>query len=102
MLFRSPERATLKIEPEETLAEQAARIAAEQRGRLIEDIQGVIIFMVTLLCLLAVGGLAAYKGFLDPSASPEEKRWGPAVLSGLFTGSFSFLLGRAVGKASGR
>lgn len=97
-----PERATLKIEPEETLAEQAARLKAEGRARILEDIKGMIVFVITLCCILGVGGLAAYQGFFNPNASLEAKHWGPTVLASLFTGSLSFILGRAVGKASGR
>jgi hypothetical protein len=97
-----PSRATLKIDPEESPVEHAARVRAESRSKLIEDCMRVTVFTVTLLCLLFVGGLAAYEGFLDPNASAEAKHWGPTVLTSLFTGSVTFLLGRAVGRASGR
>ena len=94
-------RATLTIEPEESAAEHASRIAAESRSKLIEDCKGVAVFAVTLIAFVLVAWLAAYEGFLNSKASPETIHWGQVGLTTLFTSSLTFLLGRTVGKASG-
>ena len=91
-------RGDVSVKPEEHPDERSVRLEAERRGSFIEDCKGIAIFVVVLVAIVVVGGLAAYEGIFDPTASPETKRWGQLILSSLLSGGFSFVLGRKVGK----
>ncbi|MBI1320959.1 MAG: hypothetical protein GC168_18690 [Candidatus Hydrogenedens sp.] len=83
-------------EPRDVLILRAQSDAQSQRLR---DWQEFIQFAALLLGLLAVAGLCVWKGMFDPAASPEAQRLAQVVLTAIVSGSFSFLAGRAVGRA---
>lgn len=87
----------VSIKPAEHSDERAARLKAEARQGLIEDCKGVAVFIVLLLAIVAVGGVAAYEGLLDTSASPDTRRWSQTILSALMSGGISFIVGRKIG-----
>jgi len=91
-------RGEIKVSPEEYPEERAIRLRNEARSKLLEDIKGMVLFVVLLASLLAVSAVCLKLIAFDDSASPETKRWAQTLLAGLITGSISFLLGRAVGK----
>ncbi|SRR6266852_167236 len=91
-------RATISVEPEETLDERVARLKKEGREHAVEMVKGCVVFVVIILALISIGGLCAYEGFFDAAASNDTKRWAQTTLSALFAGSVSFVLGQVTAK----
>ena len=94
-LFR---RASLSFEPEESAEELTARLKVEAGQATSEIVKGYVLFFVILLSIVAIGGLCAWQGIFDPTASADTKRWAQTSLSALFTGSVSFVLGQMTAK----
>lgn len=84
------------LEPSERDDERANRLAAEKRGKLHEDIKGMVIFFVVLIILAAIAGLCAYTIFFDKAAAPDAQKWAQTALTALLSGGVSFLFGRAL------
>ena len=87
-------RASVSIEPEETPEEHAARVERERQEAKLERVKSYVLFFSVLIALFALGGLCAYEGIFDASATAETKRWAQTGLTALFTGSLSFILGQ--------
>jgi hypothetical protein len=87
-------RATISIDPEETVEERAARLKQEGREHTVELVKGCVVFGVIVLAMIFIGGLCAYESVFDPTASPDTKRWAQTTLSVLFAGGVSFVVGR--------
>ncbi|MFD2182636.1 hypothetical protein [Rhodoplanes azumiensis] len=91
-------RASITIAPEEATDERAVRLRKEDREHRLEQIKGMIVFVVIVGALLGIGGLCAYEAVFDGSASADTKRWAQTTLSALFAGSVSFVLGQMTAK----
>jgi hypothetical protein len=91
-------RATISIDPEETSDERAARLKKEGREHTVEMVKGCVVFVVIVLAMIFIGGLCAYEGVFDPTASPDTKRWAQTTLAALFAGGVSFVLGQMTAK----
>lgn len=92
-------RASISIDPEETESEHAARIKREGDEAFFELVKGYVLFFTILLVLLALGSVCLYEAIWDAGASPETKRVAWTLLTSLFTGSVSFVLGQKSAKA---
>jgi len=77
------------------------RAKAEARSQGFRDVQDFVLFVLTVLAVAAFVLLCAWKGLLDPAASPEAQRAAQAGLSAVVSGLLSFVVGRALGRASG-
>jgi hypothetical protein len=88
----------ISIKPEEHPADRALRLKTEHRQAVIADFQNVAIFVTLLLAVVFVGSLAAYEGILDPTATPDTKRWAQTILSAILAGGISFVVGRQTKK----
>jgi hypothetical protein len=87
-------RATIAIDPEETPEEHTARIKKEQREATFDIVKSYVLFFVIVAAIIFIGGLCAYESVFDASATPDTKRSAWTMLSALFTGSVSFVLGQ--------
>ena len=87
-------RATISIDPEETVEEREARLRKEEREHTAAMVKEYVVFGVILLAIIFIGGLCAYESVFDQTASAETKRWAQTTLAALFTGAVSFVLGQ--------
>jgi hypothetical protein len=92
-------RATIAIDPEETTEEHTARIRRENREATFELVKGYVLFFVIVTAIILIGALCAYEAVFDASAMADTKRVAWTVLSALFTGSVSFVLGQKSARA---
>jgi hypothetical protein len=92
-------RASISIDPEETAAEHAARIKREADEARFELVKGYVLFFSVLLVLMVLGAVCLFEAVWDQNASPETKRLVWTLLTSLFTGSVSFVLGQKSAKA---
>jgi hypothetical protein len=86
------------VTPEEHPDDRAARLRREERASIIEEYKGIVVFAVILCGIMSIAALSAYKGLLDPTASPETQRWGQGILTVVMSSAISFFIGRKVGK----
>lgn len=86
-----------RLKPDEHDDERQARLRAEGRAALLDDIKGFVLFIVLLGVLLGVGSLCLHLIFFRGDSSPETQRWAQTILAALVSGSVSFLVGRKVG-----
>lgn len=91
-------RGQVSVKPEEHDQDRAARIRREDRAALIDDCKGIVVFACLLLAIGGIAALSVFKGFFDPSATPDTQRWAQQVLTAVVSGSISFVVGRKVGK----
>jgi hypothetical protein len=91
-------RATVSIDPEESREEHAARIKREDKEASFEIVKGYVLFFVIVLAIIFIGALCSYEAVFDASATPDTKRIAWTMLSVLFTGSVSFVLGQRTAK----
>ncbi len=91
-------RATISIDPEETVEERAARLTKEGREHMVEMVKGCVVFAVIVLAMICIGVLCAYEGVFDPTASPDTRRWAQTTLAALFAGGVSFVVGQMTAK----
>lgn len=92
-------RASISIDPEETAEEHSARIKREGREASFELVKGYVLFFALVIVLILLGLLCAYEAVFDPTASAETKRMAWTMLSSLFTGTVTFVLGQRTAKA---
>src|SRR5262249_52003902 len=92
-------RATIAIDPEETAEAHAARLRREEREAIFELVKGYVVFFVIVVAIILIGVLCAYEAVFDGNATVETKRVAWTILSSLFTGSVSFVLGQKSAKA---
>jgi hypothetical protein len=92
-------RATIAIDPEETAAEHDARLRREEREAIFELVKGYVVFFVIVVAIVLIGLLCAYEAVFDSGATTEVKRIAWTILSALFTGSVSFVLGQKSARA---
>lgn len=92
-------RASIAIDPEETAEEHTARIRRDDRETTFELVKGYVLFFVIVIAIILIGVLCAYEAVFDGSATTETKRVAWTILSALFTGSVSFVLGQKSAKA---
>jgi len=88
----------VSVKPEEHPDDRALRLKTEHRQAVIADFQNVAIFITLLIAIIFVGALAAYEGILDPTATPDSKRWAQTILSAILAGGISFVVGRQTKK----
>jgi len=88
----------LTVTPEEHPDDRAARLRREERASFIEECKGVVVFAAILIGITIIAALSAYKGLLDPTASPEVQRWGQGVLTVVMSSAISFFVGKKVGR----
>lgn len=88
-------RATISIEPEETLDERSARLERERNEARFDLMKRRVLFFVFLVAVAALGAVSGYEAVFDASASADTKRWAQTVLSALLTGALSFIVGQA-------
>lgn len=93
-------RATITIDPEESSEEHAARIRKEQREATFEIVKGYVLFFVIVIAIVFIGALCAYEAVFDAGAPADTKRVAWTMLSALFTGSVSFVLGQRSARAT--
>jgi hypothetical protein len=93
-------RASVQVEPEEAVEERNARLAQEKADAKLVRVKAYVVFFVIVTALIVVGTLCIYAGIFDPTASADTKRWAQTLLSALFAGSVSFVLGQATAKKS--
>jgi drug/metabolite transporter (DMT)-like permease len=93
-------RAAIVIDPEESPEEHTARIRKELREHTYEMVKGYVLFIVIIVAMISVGILCAYEGVFDANAPVDTKRWALTILSALFAGGVSFVLGQATAKKS--
>jgi hypothetical protein len=91
-------RASISIDPEETPEEHTARINREADEARFELVKGYVLFFTVLLFLTVLGAVCLFEAIWDQSASPETKRLAWTLLTSLFTGSVSFVLGQKSAK----
>jgi uncharacterized membrane protein YgcG len=91
-------RASISIDPEESPEEHTARIAKEQREATFEIVKGYVLFFVIVIAIILIGALCAYEAAFDSTATVDTKRVAWTILSALFTGSVSFVLGQRSAK----
>ncbi|MBW0003459.1 MAG: hypothetical protein JO216_08225 [Hyphomicrobiales bacterium] len=91
-------RASINIDPEESPDARVGRLQRESAQHRFEIVKGYVLLFGVLAGIALVGGLCAYEGIFDPSASADTKRWAQTTLSALFTGSITFLLGQKTAK----
>ena len=53
-----------------------------------------MIFVVVMGSIILIAALAAYEGLFNSTASSATYQWGRTILSSLFTGGISFVLGQ--------
>lgn len=87
-------RASISIDPEETQQEHAARLSRENREAIFELVKGYVLFFTIIIVLLLLGAVCLYEAIVDATATVETKRVAWTLLSSLFTGSVSFVLGQ--------
>ncbi len=92
-------RATIAIDPEETPEQHTARIRRESREATFDLVKGYVLFFVIVIAIILIGILCAYESVFDASATADTKRVAWTILSALFTGSVSFVLGQKSAKA---
>ncbi len=56
------------------------------------------VFVVVIGAIILIAMLAAYEGFFDGAASAATQQWGRTLLSSLFTGGISFVVGQKLGE----
>ncbi len=93
-------RASVQVDPEETVEERGVRLEQERADARLARIKAYVVFFVIVGALIIVGALCAYEGIFNPAASADTKRWAQTTLSALFAGSLSFALGQATAKRS--
>jgi hypothetical protein len=91
-------RASISIDPEETQQEHAARLNRENREAIFELVKGYVLFFTIIIVLLLLGAVCLYEAVIDATAAVETKRVAWTLLSSLFTGSVSFVLGQKSAK----
>ena len=91
-------RASISIDPEESSDERIGRLEREYAEHRFEIVKGYALFFGVLAAIVVVGGLCAYEGIFDASASADTKRWAQTTLSALFAGSITFILGQKTAK----
>ncbi len=91
-------RATIRIDPEESAEAHTARIAKEQSEAMFELVKSYVLFFVIVGAISVIGTLCLYEAIYDTTATIETKRVAWTMLSALFTGSVSFVLGQKTAK----
>jgi hypothetical protein len=86
------------VEPEETTEERNARLAQEKADATLVRVKAYVVFFLIVSALVGLGAVCIYVGIFDPTASADTKRWAQTLLSALFAGSISFVLGQATAK----
>jgi hypothetical protein len=86
------------VEPREHDDDRKARLANEQRAKLIDDWKGVAVFAAVLFSVLGVGSLCVHTIWFNASPSPETLKYAQTVLTSLMSGGAGLLLGKAIGK----
>ena len=89
------DRTTITIDAQETAEERQARLMREGRQHTFEMVRSYVVLGVILI----LGAASLYEAILDTTASPETKRWAQTVLTALFSGSVSFVLGQISARA---
>jgi hypothetical protein len=89
------DRTTITIDAQETAEELQARIKREGRQHTFEMVRNYVVLGVILI----LGAASLYEAVFDATASPETKRWAQTVLTALFSGSVSFVLGQISARA---
>ena len=89
------DRTTITIDAQETAEERQARIKREGRQHTFEMVRNYVVLGVILI----LGAASLYEAVFDATASPETKRWAQTVLTALFSGSVSFVLGQISARA---
>jgi hypothetical protein len=92
-------RASISIDPEETPEEHVARLRRESREAILEIVKGYVVFFVVVVGIVFISALCAYEAVFDPTASVDTKRFAWTLLSALFSGSVSFVLGQKSARA---
>jgi hypothetical protein len=92
-------RASISIDPEETPEEHTARLRRENGEATFELVKAYVLFFTIVGVLLLLGAICIYEAVIDPNANIETKRVAWTLLSSLFTGSVSFVLGQKSAKA---
>lgn len=92
-------RAKISIDPEETVTEHAARIRREADEARFELVKSYVLFFTILTVILALGAICLYEAIWDATASPDTKRWAATLVTSLFAGSISFVLGQKTAKS---
>jgi len=87
-------RATIRIDPEESAEAHTARIAKEQSEATFEMVKNYVLFFIIIGAIIVIGTLCVYEAIYDSTATIETKRVAWTMLSALFTGSVSFVLGQ--------
>jgi hypothetical protein len=87
-------RATISIGPEESAEAHKARIAKEQSEATFEMVKNYVLFFIIIGAIIVIGTLRIYEAIYDSTATIETKRVAWTMLSALFTGSVSFVLGQ--------
>jgi hypothetical protein len=90
-------RATIRIDPEESAEAHTARIAKEQSEATFEMVKNYVLFFIIIGAIIVIGTLCLYEAIYDSydsTATIETKRVAWTMLSALFTGSVSFVLGQ--------
>jgi hypothetical protein len=92
-------RAAISIDPEETPDEHKARILREQGEARFELIKSYVLLFTLVPAILLLGGFCIYVAQFDSSATVDTKRVAWTMLTSLFTGSVSFVLGQRTAKS---
>lgn len=77
----------------ETSAEEAARLAREDREHIFQVRMRWALFATSVAAVAFAGGVGAYLALQN--SSPELARLGVGILTAVLTGSLGFLSGRA-------
>jgi hypothetical protein len=86
-----------RLKPDEHEEDRRARLRAEQRGALLDDIKNLVLFVVLLLGIAGVASVCTWFALFAPGASAETQRWAQTMLAAIVSGAVSFLFGRRVG-----
>src|ERR1700727_383345 len=89
------DRTSITIDAQETVEDRQARIKREGRQHTFEMVRNYVVLGVILI----LGAASLYEAVFDATASPETKRWAQTVLTALFSGSVSFVLGQISARA---
>ena len=82
----------------ETVAEEAARLAREDREHVFQVNMRWALFIVSVMAVGSAGGVGAHLALYNPA--PEMARLGVGILTAVVTGALGFLSGRASAGAS--